>query len=61
MNEYEERLCEALKELDIVHSNSAIKWVRTAAVAGWNAILESMKKDGENHDEFWKKFYGGDL
>jgi len=58
MNEYEERLLEALKELDIVYSNSAIKWVRKAAVAGWNSILDSMKNDGENHDQFWKKFYG---
>jgi hypothetical protein len=57
-NEYEQRLIDALKELSIVSSNSAIPWVRSAASKGYNAISTSVITDNEDHSEFFKEVYG---
>jgi len=56
-NEYEQRLLEAFVELSIVSSNCSMNWVRQAASKGYNAIVESIKSDVEDHTDFFKESY----
>lgn len=49
MNEYYERLIKATIELSIVLSNTANEKIQTAAIRGYNAIMEAMKDDKKFH------------
>jgi hypothetical protein len=57
MNEYEQRLIDAVKELSIVSSNSAIPWVQRAASKGYNEIIEYVGNDIEDHPKFFREVY----